>query len=84
MVVLVDDNEVVPRVAADGGGFEELARQLALRTELGVVCSVGMEQLYAVVRSVRHHNLSVLGKGKQIISICCIKEDSGMDKFLLI
>ncbi len=84
MVVLVDDNEVVPCVAADGGGLAELARQLALRPELGVVRPVRVEQLNAVVRSVRHHNLSVLGKGKKIISICCIKEDSGIDKFLLI
>jgi hypothetical protein len=65
MVVLVDDNEVVPRVAADGGGLAELARQLTLRPELGVVCSVEMEQLYAVVRSVRHHDFSVLGKEKK-------------------
>ncbi len=64
MVVLVDDNEVVPRVAADGGGLAELARQLALRPELGVVCPVRVEKLYAVVRSVSHHDLSVLRKKK--------------------
>ncbi len=68
MVVLVDDNEVVPRVAADGGGLEELARQLALRPELGVVRPVRLEQLYAVVRSVRHHDLSVLRKQKKSLS----------------
>ncbi len=77
MVVLVDDNEIVPRVAADGGWLAELARQLTLRPELGVVRPVRVEQLYAVVRSVRHHDFSVLRKKKKSSAFA----DNGTDTY---
>jgi hypothetical protein len=60
VVVFVSDNEVVPGIAAHGGGLVELAVPLALRPELGVKGPVLLEQLNSVVRAIRHHDQAVL------------------------
>ena len=60
MVVLVRDNEIVSRVAADRGRLVELAVPLPLHPELGVEGPVQPEQLHAVVGPVRHCNQALL------------------------